>query len=589
MRDDQLEAELRAALHREMAMARLGVTAPQIRTGIAARERSRRITRLAGLAVAAALVVAVAVPLVGGRISTPAGRASAVEPADVVALDTASGDLVVTRAWPDGRIEETTRYPGAADLLRQATGADVAQLPSDTVVARGPGGRLALALGSSGDTLAFPAPGGGPAPFVVAGAGANSLTWVGWASDGRLIVVGAGLIRLVNPATRGETSAALPTGVTPYWHRVDGRAVQLTWTGDGRIVARRDNSSTFSSEIGTVDVTAERPTFLVGNPTSVRVVTGLEQRRAPDGSEPTGWASSDGLRGDAAGMAALGSEETRPWVYWYLPRPGEQIADLTRAADWSSLLILTRGAGGAGARLLVADTAGSWRDAVGFSAATDGTWQFRGVAPGRRSIAVSTGGQLYVADVASGATAALPVGTLFLSWPTTSEVATEALAGLPTCSAPGGDLLATIAMSGAGSVSPASAGAPPLLGERSDTDPWRRADLASTILTDVQAGSQLVLALPPSTCVDAWLAEAVPVATDSAAPAIDLGSMSASATNSIAGLLGIHAPPVGEWIVRVKPWAQGAPSEAILLYRVNVIAAGSGETPAPPSANPTSS
>ena len=63
MRDDRLEVELRAALHREMAMARLGVTAPQIRAGIAARERSRHWTRAAAGIAAALAVVLVGVPI----------------------------------------------------------------------------------------------------------------------------------------------------------------------------------------------------------------------------------------------------------------------------------------------------------------------------------------------------------------------------------------------------------------------------------------------------------------------------------------------------------------------------------------------
>ncbi len=38
MREDRLEAELRAALHRDMTLARLAVDAPQIRARIAARD-----------------------------------------------------------------------------------------------------------------------------------------------------------------------------------------------------------------------------------------------------------------------------------------------------------------------------------------------------------------------------------------------------------------------------------------------------------------------------------------------------------------------------------------------------------------------
>ena len=581
MDDDRLEVDLRDALHHEMATARVGVTVPQVRGQIAAREQNRRNTRLAGLAMAAILVVAVAVPLLGGGISTPAGPASAAEPADVVALDTASGDLVVTRAWADGRRQETARYPGAADLLRQATGDLAADLPTDAVATRGPGGRLAIAL-SQGDVLVFPAPGGGRQPFRVAGAGAKQLTWVGWAPDGRLVVVGNGLIRLVDPSNAAEASRTLPANVMPDWNRADG-SILLTWTDDGRVLARRSRPSTFSSEIGTLDVTADQPEFSPGLPAGVRAVTGLEARQAPDGSEPAGWAK-DGIRTDQAGMAPSG--DVLPRVAWYVARPGEQLVDTARAADGRGLLVLATSDDGTGGRLLAADAVGSWRDAVSLAAASDGPWLIRGVAPGRRTIAVSTGDRLHVADVTSGAASALPAGTLFLSWPTVSEVATETLAGIWPCATPAANSLAAAAMSGAGSISPASSGALPVLGTRGDVDPWRRGEAASATPVQVDAGSELVLALHPSTCVDAWHAEAVPVVPGDAAP-LELGSLTAGGSNPIAGLLGFDAPPAGAWIVRVTLWARGAPTEAVLLYRVNVGPAGPVPTsPAPPTPAP---
>jgi len=580
--EDRLELDLRAALQHELATARVGVAAPQVRGRITARDRSRRTTRLLLLA-AALLVGLVAVPVVGGLIVerpvTPPGLA---EPATVAALDAATGDLVLSSAWPDGRIEEEARYPGALDLVREAVDDPAATgLHHLAIATMGADGRLAIGF-TSGDVVVLPGPGRGGGFVHRSGSTTNTAqAWLGWANDGRLVVVDDRVVWRIDPATRGETAAVLPESVIPDLSVANGGVARLAWTDAGTVVALRSDPATFQVGVGTVDVLADRPAFTPGLPRAVVAASGLEPIRAADGSIPAGDC------GDWADGCAIVGPESRSdgdeVVTWYVAAATEHVADVVRLPGGTGLVITLASEGGDG-RVLVADAPGSWRDAFAFSLAGPafdsgfGAGSYLvGVAPDGRSLALRTRVGLYVehrvvvGDLATGATATLPAGTLFVGWPTAPAVATDSLPTLPACVTATPTDAATAALSSAGTVSPASDGLRPIVGGRADADPWRLDDVADVPALEVEARAHLALALPPGSCAEVVIAEAYRVEPPPGAVPIQLAERPARGP-VVAGLVDIGAPAgAGDWAIRVKLWLVGADREVVLLYHVRTV------------------
>jgi hypothetical protein len=557
----------------------VGVAAPQVRGRIAARDRNRRTTRLILLA-AALLAALVAVPVVGALIRerpvTPPGLA---EPATVAALDPATGDLVVSSAWPDGRIEEQARYPGALDLVREATddpaagdGPVATSLHHLAVATMGPDGRLAVGF-PSGNAVVLPGPGRGGGFVHRSGGTTNTAqSWLGWARDGRLVVVEDRTVWRIDPATGEETAAVLPDRVIPDLAVANGGVARLPWTDSGAVVALRSDPATFQVEVGTVDVLADRPAFSPGLPAAVVAASGLEPIRAADGSIPAGDC------GDWADGCAIVGPESRgngdEIATWYVAPATDHVADVARLPGGTGLVITVVSDIGGG-RVLVADAPGSWRDTAVFHVAG---WAFDpgfgagsylvGAGPGGQSVALQTRDALFVGDLETGATATLPAGTAFVGWPSAPEVATDALPTLPACVAATPDDAATAALWSAGGISPASDGQRPIVGDRADADPWRLGEVAAMPAVEVEAGGQLQLALPSGPCSQAVIAEAYRIEPQPDALPIQLAERPAGGS-VVGGLLDIGAPATeGDWAIRVKLWLVGADREAILLYHV---------------------
>lgn len=603
--EDRFELDLRAALRHELATAKVGVAAPQIRGRITARDRSRRTTWLVLLA-AALLVGLVAVPVVGALIVerpvTPPGLA---EPATVAALDPVTGDLVLSSAWPDGRIEEEARYPGALDLVREAED-DVGEAGDDpattalhhlAIATMGADGRLAIGF-AGGDVVVLPGPGRGGGFVHRSGSTTNTAqSWLGWAHDGRLVIVDDRAVWRIDPATGEETAAVLPERVIPDLSVANGGVARLAWTDAGTVVAMRSDPATFQVEVGTVDVLADRPAFTPGLPGAVVAASGLEPIRAADGSIPAGDC------GDWADGCAIVGPESRTdgdaVVTWYVAAAREHVADVARLPGGTGLVITLAREGGDGS-VLVADAPGSWRDAIAFSLAGPafdsgfGAGSYLvGVAPDGRSLALEARVGLYVeqrvvvGDLATGATSTLPAGTVFVGWPTAPAVATDSLPTVPDCVAATSADAATAALSSAGTISPASDGPRPIVGGRADADPWRLDDVADMPALEVDAGAHLALALPPGSCAEVTIAEAYRVEPPPGAVPTQLAERPARGP-VVAGLVDIGAPAGdGDWAIRVKLWLVGADREAILLYHVRTTgAAPPVATPRPASAEP---
>lgn len=570
---DRFELDLRDALRLELAGVRVGVAAPQVRGRIAARQRARRTTQLLLLAVALA-IAALGGLVLAGRIAPPPAGA---EPATVAAIDAESGDLVMSRAWPDGRTEEGARYPGALDLLRGVIGFTTATgLPDDAVATAGNGGRLAIAL-PSGDVLVW-ASSNGETPSGRVADRFTTAGWLGWTPDGRLASVGQAYARLFDPVAGDETAVALPAGVHPDWTTGEGRQL-MAWTGDGKIVAERSDT-----EVGALDLAVDPPAFLPGLPAAVRADTGREQRYAADGSWPGSGCQDDRLVLRCAGLAEWSSHQAiTPTATWYVARANQALHPVpARTADGRGLLLVARATDADRGSVLLVDAPGTWREAFEFDSPrldtanletqVEGWSTLVGVAPGGRSVALRTPAALLVGDLATGATSALPAGTVFVGWPTAPTVETDRLARLPSCEpATAGDA-ASVSVIAAGVISPASSGAQPVVGERQDADPFRRAGLASAPVIEAEPGGFLALALPSGTCAEAATSSAVPIAGAPDDQPVELGVWSAGHGGTVAGLLPLVAPPPGDWVVRVELRLAGADREAILLYHVRTVA-----------------
>jgi hypothetical protein len=587
---DRFELDLRDALRHELAGIRVGVDGSQIRGRIAARGRTRRTTRLVVL-VAAALAVAIAIPLVGrlvltGPLASPSPSPTApvapspeVEPATITAIDESSGDLVVSHAWPDGRLEEAARYAGALERVREATGdAAATGLPHDAVATAGLDGRLAIAL-PGGDVLYFMPPDGDAA---VAGAidADTAPAWFGWVPDGRLALLGTG-VRLIDPVSGTETMSRLPAGrVGPDWTR--GEVELLTWTGDGGIVAVREDPATSDDEVGLIDITVDRPTFVPGLPASVVAATGLETRYGSDGTYPGSWCQAGDLVLHCAGLSEHVSQRSAPAETWYVGRSSEALnPDTVRTADGSGLLVVARAMDAGRGRVIVVEAPGSWREAFAFDAPAYDTSDMEaylagqaylvGVAPGGRSVALRTPTDLVVGDLQTGQKAVLAAGSIFTGWPSAPVVATDVLRAIPACEPPTPEALTMITLSDPAFASLASEGVRPVVSDRTDGDPWRVDGMTRAEPLVADPGWLLTLGLPHGVCVEAAKVEAVSPSDPTAVPAelvtwpIDGGPR--------AGLLMLVAPERhGDWIVRAELTLTGADRDAILLYHVRTAA-----------------
>lgn len=568
--DERFEAGLRDALRAELAGVRVGVGAAQVRGRIAARERSRRTTRLVLLA-AALLAAAVALPAAGAllreiSVTPPPGAA---EPATVVAIEAASGDLVVSNAWPDGRLDEQWRLPGALERVREALDDPAATgLPADAVATVADDGSLAIGL-PDGHVLWF-APRDGTTTlsgvFVSGEPG-----WVGWLDDGRLALVGR-FVDLFDPLSGESWMARLPANVLPDWTR--GSPQRLAMTGDGKVVAVQGDPATFQTTLGTLDLATDPATFTPGTPVSVQADTGLERRHGADGRYPGSWCQDGRLAMRCAGLGRQAEQSRAPAETWYAARADEALVDTVRTADGRGLLVVARSTATDRGRVIVAAAPGSWHqgfafDAPAYDAASAEPVHLVGVAPDGQSAALLTPTGLVVGNLADGATSRLPAGTVFVGWPSEPDVATSGLATVSACDAATAGDAARVALSAAGITSPASAGAKPVVGDRGDADPYRRDEVAGSPPVIAEADGLLSLALPSGTCAEATIAEAVPVDGSPGGTSTELGAWLAG-NGTIAGLLTIVAPPPGDWIVRVQLWLAGADREAILLYRVRV-------------------
>jgi hypothetical protein len=586
MRDEWLdtafESELRAAMRLELATVRVGVAAPQVRGRIAARERGRRAMRLVLLAAGLAAALLGGLVLAGQLLAPPPSGDA--EPATVAAIDASTGDLVVSRAWPDERLEVLWRFPRAIDRVREATGdPNATQLPHGAVAVAGPDGWLAIALPGD-DILYFRRPAAGATEFVSGAIGGDGGAGsFGWTADGRIVTVGGNAsARLVasffDPATGVETSSPIPAGVVPDWTR--GDTPRLTWTGDGRIVAERGDTTTFEGEIGSLDLSIEPPTFAPGLPASIRAHTGTELRYAADGSWPGSGCQDGNMLSRCAGLSDWTSQRSAPDSTWYVTRADEALDPApVRTADGTGLLAIARGIGADRGRLLVIDAPGSWREAFEVAAPAfdpgniDSYWNGAtypaGVAPDGRSVAVWTPSALVVGDLSTGEHVTLPAGTVFVGWPTAPVVETDRLATLAACESATPEDAAAVALSAAGIMSPASAGVQPVVGERQDTEPFRRDELADAPAVQAEVDGLLTLALPAGTCAEAAIIDAVRAGSAPGAATTSLGTWPAG-SGTVGGLVPVAAPPAGDWVVRVRLWLDGADREAILLYHVTV-------------------
>lgn len=592
MRDELLEGYLRDALVGEAASLDLEVTPVDVRRRLVHRARRRQINYLAAAAALALLVAGLGAPVVSTVASfleslrPPAGQA-----ADIASLDAATGDLVVTRLWPDGREEEQARYLGALAAVREAVWDPArSQLTRDAVVRPGPDGQIAIAFKTLGVAVLLEPDGNGSQPWVIGIhpgqlAVTVGLEWAGWSPDGRYVAVVNAGIRVFDQAKRTEQTIPLPSGVRPWRDLLlrDG-AEELVWTRDGRVVAER-SAGVGTIELGTLDVLAPEPTFRPGLPSEVRVVSGLEIGLAGDGSEPAGWtegtASVAGLAGGASGSTEA----------WYVAPPGWSVRGVRRSGDGRGLIVaIANDAGQVG--IIAVEGPGEWRAGPSLAGVDALEAPIRAVAPDGRSIVVGSI-RPYVVDLAHGTYGRVEPGSLFVRWDTSP---TRSLASVPTCETcrtPAPEAATAVVLAAAGTNTPDLVGQRPLVPAANEADAWRERDLAARDAVDVPAGGALMLALPPGACAAAWIVEAVPLNADDRPDAV-ARVLDTSAAREVprSGLLAVESPPAGTWAVRIRVRYTGSADAATLLYRVIVAAplpvpsARPAESTAAPSAAP---
>ncbi len=601
MVDDRFDADLRAALHHEMAMTRIGVSAPQIRTGIAARERRRRSTRAALLGIAALLAIAVATPMLAPLAQRALAPDRPTEAAVTVHLD-ATGDLVVETTPFAGPPVETARLPRAAEWLRPTV--DPSRLQpraAGTVIAFHPDGYLAVAV-SAADEKASPVavlvwdlarPTAEPVRLETTADGSGRPV-IGWTADGRLVVaadVAVAGFDVLDPRTRGVVSVTISrdtvdaSGVFLGAIGTSTAGGSITSTPDGEIVVVMTNPGTFESTVATLELPrgggAGRATE--GLPAAVWSVTGLERTWGTKGGVVGGLGSANDI--SIAGVQVgrpISSSDAPDAQAWSILGPGEQVVgqpvwDATTTGIW--LLQAT------GRRLDLVHLDGPGLASARATLPGDGTTDSSrnaivGVAADGRGVVVrGAAGDLFV-DGLSGRRADLPTGARFVGWsraattPTPEErpfcepVENQDLAGT-RIAGPHGTFVGGL---------PAGMGGAAYANPRPATDAW------GLVAAQTVAGAGLRLLLPDGACASLVTAEAVPVDDPAATPlTIDASDVTPGGPG---GVLSLAEPSPGRWIVRVRLAVAGRAGSSIasLLYRVDVGA----EAPSPSSGTSSS-
>ncbi len=589
MHEDRLEAELRTALHREMAMTRVGVTAPHVRTRIAARERNRRWTR-AALGIAAVLAIAVAVPVVAPLAQRALAPDQPADTAVTVRLE-AGGDLVVEKVSVDGTAVVMARLPRVADRLRPTV--DPARLQpgaKGTLMAFHPDGYLAVAVSAADEekspvavlvwNLARPA----DQPVRIdATADSMGQPMIGWTPDGRLVVASAaGYSRLdvLDARTKGQVRVTLPdqvfVAVGDYYGSPSGL---ITSTPDNRVVVMKHDPAMFRSTVATAELPRDggAATLTDGLPAAVWAVRGVEPtwgvKAGVIGSayDTDGW-STTGVRveGRDQGSSTIPDAQT-----WTLFGPGEQLVgrpawDATLRGIW--LLQAT------GRRLDLVHLDGPGLASARATLPWDGTTgldpnAIAGVAADGRGLAVRGAAGDLLVDGASGHWAELASGARFVGWSRAATPATPA--EQPFCAPSEEEDLSTTQIAGFGEAFVDGLAA----GTGSEPSPRPAADASSLAAAHTFVGGGLRLRLPDGACASFVSAEAVPVDGPGATPvSFDPASV---APGGPGGLLGMTEPPAGSWIVRLRLAVDGGPglNARVLLFRVDVAAGAPSPDP----------
>ncbi len=589
MREDRLEAEVRAALHREMALARLAVDAPQIRARIAARERSHRWTRAAA-GIAAVLAIALVLPVLAPLAQRALAPDQPTETAVTVRLD-AAGDLVVEKVPFAGSPVEMARLPRAAEWLRPTV--DPTRLEpgtAGTVAAFHPDGYLAVAVsaadsrGSSVAVLVWDLARPADEPTRIdATADFLGTPVIGWTADGRLVVATdwvASAFDVLDARTRRVVRVTVPGGAVDmvHWagHSVAGGTI--TSTPDSGLVVLKSDPANFRSRMATVELPRDggAATLTDGLPRAVWSATGLERTWGVKAGRVGTLGSSNGLATAGVQVARMAQDSNTPDAQtWAILGPGEQLVgqpawDAPVTGIWILQgtgrrldLVHLDGPGLASARATLPwdGTTGSDRNAVAGVAAD-----------GRGLIVHQSAGDLFV-DGVSGRWVDFPAGARFVGWARAATTATPE--ERPFCTPVQDADLAGTRIAGPGE--PFVEGLAAGMGGAAYASPRPAAGASGLAAAHTFVGAGLRLLLPDGACASVVAAEAVPV-DDPATTPLRIDS-SAVTSGGPGGVLGLAEPPQGAWIVRVRLAVAGGPGSSVasLLFRVDV----AGGAPSP--------
>ena len=586
MHEDRLEADLRAALHREMALARLGVAAPQIRAGIAARERSRRWAR-AATGIAAALAVILVLPLLPPLAQRTLAPDQPTETAVTVRIE-AAGDLVVEKVPFAGPPVEIARLPRAAELLRPTV--DPARLQPGTMgtaIAFHPDGYLAVAV-SAADSQGSPvavlvwnlARSNDEPTRIDATADIVGSPLIGWTPDGRLVVADGNAVSkldVLDARTGRVVSVTLPDHTVVADVRWAGGSVavgSIASTPDGEVVVTILDRTNFRSTIATADLprSGGAATLTEGLPRAVWSVTGLDRpwgvKAGVVGAlgNSSGF-STAGVRVDGQAAHDFGPPDAQTWAVF---GPREQ---LVGRPAWDATVTGIWLLQGTGRRLDLVHLDGPGLAATRATLPWDGTTgsdrnAIAGLgSDGRGLIVRQATGDLFV-DGVSGRVAELSAGARFVGWAHAATTTTPE--ERPFCASVENTDLAGSRIAGPGE--PFVEGLAAGMGGAADASPRPAADASGLPAAHAAVGAGLRLLLPDGACASVVAAEAVPV-NDPAATPLKIDS-SAVTPGGPGGELGLAEPPQGRWIVRVRLAVAGGTGSSVasLLYRVDVAA-----------------
>ena len=594
MHEDRLEADLRAALHREMAMARVGESAPRIRARIAARERSRRWTR-AALGIAAVLAIALSVPVVAPVAQRALAPDQPTDTAVTVRLET-GGDLVVEKVSFDGSAVVVARLPRAADWLRPTV--DPARLQpgtKGTVMAFHPDGYLAVAVAAAeqiGSPVAvlvwnLTRPADEPARVDTTTASGGSPV-IGWTADARLVVA-ADIIRsrfdVLEARTGRVVDVTLPedTSAILHWFGGSTAGAGITSTPDGQVVVITPIPAMFSSGIATAGLPRDggAATLTEGLPAAVWSVTGLDAPWGVRAGYVGALGSSNGL--STAGVQVLGLgrnsvvDDPQDAQTWAILGPGEQ---LVGQPAWDAQATGAWFLQGTGRRLDLVHLDGPGLASTRAALPWDGTTgsdrnAIAGVARDGRGLIVRQAGADLFVDGATGRWVKLAAGARFVGWADATTTATPE--ERPICSPVDNADLAGTRISGP--AQPFVEGLPAGMGGAAFASPRPAADALGLPAAQTFAGAGLRLLLPDGACAFGVTAEAVPVDDPGAKPLrIDSPAV---APGGPGGLRGLAEPPPGRWIVRAWIRVAGGTGSSVasLLFRVDVAAGAPSPSP----------